>query len=206
MSRMTLDGDTLGMTDAEHDDHLVKLYQQGQDDAFSELVERHDGRLQGWLRRKFHGQLTVDDVNDVVQDSWIKIADVIRSHKYEAIGRFQAFLYRVATHTALDRLKSVLRRPDSVTVTGDLPEPDSEPTRTKDVDLQLDLEAKCSALPPFQFTVVTLRYVYGYVQEETARMLGVSRDRVRTAERNAIQKLGFALERNHDAESPDRSD
>ena len=85
---------------AESDEMLVKLYENGNDEAFDVLLDRYQKTVYGFI-------LTlVCDVNvadDIFQETFYKAIVSIRSHRYTDTGRFQSWLIRIANNLIVDR-------------------------------------------------------------------------------------------------------
>lgn len=85
---------------AESDEMLVKLYENGNDEAFDVLLDRYQKTVYGFI-------LTlVCDVNvadDIFQETFYKAIVSIRSHRYTDSGRFQSWLIRIANNLIVDR-------------------------------------------------------------------------------------------------------
>jgi RNA polymerase sigma-70 factor, ECF subfamily len=85
----------------EQDDvHLVKVSQQGNQDAFSILVQRHQ-------RRVFHLSVRMlqdeDDANEITQEAFLAAWQGLPSFRGEAC--FTTWLYRITYHCCLHQLE-----------------------------------------------------------------------------------------------------
>jgi RNA polymerase sigma-70 factor (ECF subfamily) len=149
-------------------------------------VHTHDIALRRYLRSSFPA---LRDVEDIAQESYLRIwkqraADPIRSVK--------SFLFNIAHHLALDRLRRIRRSPldrtvnlDDVRILDSAPAPyDSLGRREK---VQLLIEA-IDALPARCREVVILRKLELLSQRDTAARLGIS-------EKGVEIQLGRGLER-----------
>lgn len=84
----------------ESDDVLVKLYENGNDEAFDVLLERYQKSVYGFILTLVC-DVTVAD--DIFQDTFYKAIVNIRSHHYTESGRFQSWLIRIANNLIVDR-------------------------------------------------------------------------------------------------------
>lgn len=157
-------------TDAE----LVRLAQEGDIEAFAEIVRRHERRLRIVLLRILDDPR---DVEEAVQDAFVQAWRNLGRYRAEAV--FFTWLYRIGVNAALARTRRK-RHPttglDSLPDEGAphlardlLPEPSAEAH---------DLRAKvleALAQLPFEYReAVVLRDLAGLSNEEVAAALGVS--------------------------------
>ncbi|MEM9160502.1 MAG: sigma-70 family RNA polymerase sigma factor, partial [Verrucomicrobiota bacterium] len=79
---------------------LIRRSQDGDQHAFGQLVQMHDGNVYGQILRMVRNQ---DDAQEITQLTWIKVWKKIGSFRFESA--FSSWLYRVATFTALDAIR-----------------------------------------------------------------------------------------------------
>ena len=122
---------------------------------------------------------SVADADDVVQESWLRWADVDQA----AVHDPRAYLVRVVTRQALNRLRTQSRRRESY-VGPWLPEPFlTAPDVADDVELaesvSLAMLVVLETLSPLERAVFVLREVFGFEYAEVAEATGRSPDAVR---------------------------
>ncbi len=105
------------------------------------------------------------DAEDVVQDAWLRWADVDR----DAVRVPEAFLRRVVTRLCLDQLKSARVRHEDY-VGPWLPDPVVEPDAVEDVTLPLMLALE--RLSPLERAAFLLHDVFGESFDDIAESLG----------------------------------
>ncbi len=86
----------------ETDEQLVKLYEDGNDNAFDILLERHQQVIYNHIFAIIHDE---DMANDIFQDTFYKAIICIRSHRYTESGKFQAWLIRIARNLVIDHVR-----------------------------------------------------------------------------------------------------
>lgn len=84
----------------ESDEVLVKLYENGNDEAFDVLLDRYQKTVYGFILTLVCDVPTADDI---FQDTFYKAIVGIRSHRYTETGRFQSWLIRIANNLIVDR-------------------------------------------------------------------------------------------------------
>lgn len=129
------------------------------------------------------------DAEDVLQDSWLRWVDVDRSQVRDA----RAYLVRVVTRQALNRLRTLARRREEY-VGEWLPEPLlTSPDVADDVELaegvSIALLTVLETLGPTERVVFVLREVFGMSYGEIGGTLGKSASAVRQVARRARERV-----------------
>lgn len=86
----------------ESDEVLVKLYENGNDNAFDILLERHQQVLFSYILAIIHDE---DIANDIFQETFYKAISQIRTHRYTESGKFQAWVMRIARNLVIDHVR-----------------------------------------------------------------------------------------------------
>lgn len=84
---------------------LIDRWREGDADAFSQLVRRHERRVFGLLMRMLGNR---EEAEDAAQDTFLNLHR--HGHRFRREARFSTFLYRVAVNAALNRRRSLGRR------------------------------------------------------------------------------------------------
>jgi RNA polymerase sigma-70 factor (ECF subfamily) len=134
----------------------------------TELFEEHRGLLFSVAYRMLG---TVADAEDIVQDAWLRWSGAERS----AVAEPKAYLIRIVTNTAIDRLRSAQARRESYAGPW-LPEPAlTSPDIADDVELaesvSLAMLVVLETLSPLERAVFVLREVFGFSHAEVATAL-----------------------------------
>ncbi|WP_165243609.1 RNA polymerase sigma factor [Paludisphaera soli] len=82
---------------------LARVRDWRDDCAWDDLVGRYDSLVRGWCRMAGVGR---DDLDDVVQGVWLRLAGRIRGFAYDPSRRFRGWLRRVAANASVDFLRS----------------------------------------------------------------------------------------------------
>ncbi|MCR5819555.1 MAG: sigma-70 family RNA polymerase sigma factor [Bacteroidaceae bacterium] len=83
----------------ETDDILIRLYENGNDEAFDELLSRYQSKVYNYLLFLVHDEETV---NDLFQETFAKVIVRIRSHHYTESGKFSSWLICIAHNLFVD--------------------------------------------------------------------------------------------------------
>ncbi|MBQ7442368.1 MAG: sigma-70 family RNA polymerase sigma factor [Bacteroidaceae bacterium] len=86
----------------ETDDQLVRLYEEGNDAAFDQLLARHQQKVFSYILAMVHDE---DKSNDLFQEVFIKAIVRIRSHQYVESGRFLQWVIRIAHNVIIDAFR-----------------------------------------------------------------------------------------------------
>ena len=101
----------LNLSDAE----LVSLFQNGSQDAFAELLNRHKAKV-------FTSILVVVKdrylAEDLFQETFIKALRLLKEDKYNEDGKFLPWIIRVAKNLTIDHIRKNKRQPLIVTEDG----------------------------------------------------------------------------------------
>ena len=90
------------------DEKLVQLYADGNVAAFDVLLSRYKRKVFSYI------MLSVKDydlANDVFQDTFIKAITTIRNRKYSEMGKFSAWIIRIAHNLVVDQYRRSCRSP-----------------------------------------------------------------------------------------------
>src|SRR3954454_7620342 len=84
------------------DEALVQRLRNGDDNAFTALVERHEAALRGYARGVLGG--SHHDAEECVQDAFIRALDFLRNQP-EREAALKPWLYTITRNACLDRLR-----------------------------------------------------------------------------------------------------
>ncbi|SNS74534.1 RNA polymerase sigma-70 factor, ECF subfamily [Asanoa hainanensis] len=175
-------------------DDLLAAALAGDDDAFRAVYRLvHPGLL-----RYLH-VLVGADADDVASETWLQVCRDLPSFTGDLAG-FRAWCATVGRHRALDHLRRVRRRPETVpgeTHLATLADAaDTAGAATDAVATERAL-ALIATLPRDQAEAVLLRVVVGLDAISAGRVLGKRAGAVRTAAYRGLRRLAELLER-HD--------
>jgi RNA polymerase sigma-70 factor (ECF subfamily) len=182
---------------------LVARLRDGDDAAFETLVREYGGRMLATARR-FVG--SDDDAQDVLQEAFLAAFRAIDG--FAGTARLSTWLHRIVVNTALMRLRSRRRRREE-SIDGLLPRFDEdghwvEPAAPWDAstdelvereETRATVRRAIDRLPANYRTVLLLRDVEELDTDETAALLGVTANAVKTRLHRARQALRTLLER-----------
>lgn len=83
---------------------IIMRAKAGVAEAFDELVDLYSARLYGFLYRLTGHR---EEAEDLVQEVFVRLVRTLE--RYEDDGRFEAWLFRIATNLARDRIRRVKR-------------------------------------------------------------------------------------------------
>lgn len=162
-------------SDRSEDFDLVRRALAGSEDAFIDLVRKHESRIFTLVSRIVVNR---EDAEDVTQEAFTKAYARLSSFTFQAA--FFTWLYRIAVNAATDFVKSRRRRRttslDELTESGPaLAAPGSRPDRSASRgELRERLREAIAELPPVFRTVLVLRELEDLAYDEIARILGCS--------------------------------
>jgi RNA polymerase sigma-70 factor (ECF subfamily) len=177
------------------DDALVQRAQQGDAEAFRELVERHSARV-----FRLAWRITGDEpaAEDAVQETFLRAYRSL--HRFDARSQFATWLHRIAINTAIEVMRKNRRNrpemplPDSP---GEEPLPSLEPGPERAAlsqEVQRTVRTALGELSPMERTAFVLRHFEGRPIAEICRHLGLRESAGKQAIFRAVRKLRRALE------------
>jgi RNA polymerase sigma-70 factor, ECF subfamily len=166
------------------DRRLIRRLKQGDDRAFEELVRLYQNRIFGLMLRMIGNR---QEAEDLAQEVFITVHRAIGSYRGE--GRFQTWLYRIATNTCKNRIKYLKGRNFHRSVpVEDTPEahaPDEGPVvalqaqiagpeaMTEGARLETAVQRELGALDPEHRLLIVLRDIEGMSYQDMLRVTGL---------------------------------
>lgn len=191
------------MTRDPTDEDLLRRFNEGDADAFAELVARFERPLYNFILRSVRRR---DRADELLQDVFMKV--VQRSSDFKGNSKVSTWIYTIARNLCIDHSrKMVFRRHKSLDAPGRSTGSDEGPTlldRQASEDakpdraaLAEDLKARIAAaveeLPEEQKDVFLMRHVQGMKFKEIAEVVGVPENTVKSRMRYALERLQRAL-------------
>ena len=87
------------------DEELIKEFQEGNEDAFVELVERYKDKLINFVFRMINDE---EQAEDIVQETMIKLYQ--KKHYYREIAKFSTWIYTIARNQTMSELRKQKRK------------------------------------------------------------------------------------------------
>ena len=161
---------------------LVKRFQNGEEQAFDELVKKHYSTTHNLLIRLSGNSM---DADDLCQETFIRVYRSLR--KFKAQSQFSTWLYRIATNVAnshhrkekVRQLLSFGNDPETMAV--------DEPTEPRELDPEM--WDAIHNLPQKQKMVLTLRIFQELPFKVVASILNMSENSAKVNYHHAIQRL-----------------
>jgi len=170
------------------DARLVARFQQGDEDAFDQLVERHRRRIYSLTCRL----ASPAEADDLAQEVFLAAYKALPSFRGDSA--FSTWIYRIAVHVCSHHVRK--RRLD----TTELDEQQADDYRGHDPEqsalsgeLQQRVRTAIAQLPEKLRLVVVLRDLQGLSYEEIAQVIGCPIGTVRSRLHYATQRLATVL-------------
>lgn len=158
------------------DEDVVARVRGGERALFELVMRRHNERIYRTIRSILRDEA---EVEDAMQQAYVHAFEHLKD--FEGRARFSTWLTRIAVHEALARRRR--QRPENMEdeVMANLPGTERSPEeRAQDGELQKMLLSAIDELPEHFRTVFVLRAVQGLSVEETAGVLELNEDTVKT--------------------------
>jgi RNA polymerase sigma-70 factor, ECF subfamily len=158
------------------DEDVVARVKAGDRALFELVMRRHNERIYRAIRSILRDEA---EVEDAMQQAYVAAFEHLAD--FEGRARFSTWLTRIAVHEALARRRR--QKPENMEgeVMASLPGSDRNPEeRAQDGEMQKLLLSAIDELPEHFRTVFVLRAVQGLSVEETAQVLDLNEDTVKT--------------------------
>lgn len=160
------------------DETLVKLYAEGNNEAFDVILSRYEKRLYSYILYFVRNN---DVANDLFQETFVKAIVTIKHGRYTETGKFSAWLTRIAHNLIVDQFRDE-KNENTVSndeVTTDLFNNTSlaeacVETRLISDETLTDVKGLISELPDAQREVLYMRFYRDMSFKEIAQVTGVS--------------------------------
>lgn len=159
------------------DSQLVSLYRNGNEKAFEMLLHRHKSKLYTAIYLIVKDRYTAEDL---LQETFVKAINTIRSGRYNEEGKFLPWISRIAHNLAIDHFRKDKRYPEIVLEDGSrvfdslkFAEKSME-DQTIRRDTRMKLRDYIKDLPKEQKQVLIMRHYLQMSFQEIAGRTGVS--------------------------------
>lgn len=159
------------------DSELITNYKNGDENAFKTLVKRYKSRLFTTIYLIVKDQYVAEDL---LQETFIKAVDTIRSGKYNEEGKFLPWISRIGHNMAIDYFRKQKRYPTIIMEDGsslfntlDFAEDSIESVKIKG-ETHARLKELIHRLPDAQKEVLLMRHYMKMSFQEIAETTGVS--------------------------------
>lgn len=180
---------------------LIQRIKRGEREAFSPLFEKYRSRLGIWIGYRLgEGVRQHMEVDDVVQETFLRAFQEFNRFTYESPGSFFRWLSAIAEHVIIDKARyygrekrkaeEVLRLRSPSNPGGPEPVDSSTPSRrlSKREDIE-QLLRSLDALPEDYRQAILLAKVEGLTTQELAERIGKSREAAALLLHRALKRL-----------------
>jgi RNA polymerase sigma-70 factor (ECF subfamily) len=178
---------------------LVKHYINGDEEALSILVKRHQSKIFGFIYSKV---LDRDVSDDIFQDTFIKVIKTLKGNSYNEEGKFLPWVMRIAHNLVIDHFRrnkkmSFQRETDDFSIFSIMTD-NSLTIENKIISeqVQKDLIRLLEELPDDQKEVLQMRIYQDLSFKEISETTGVSINTALGRMRYALINLRRIIEKN----------
>jgi RNA polymerase sigma-70 factor (ECF subfamily) len=165
---------------------LMALVGRGRKGAFIELVHRHQSPLLNFFRKMGADTGTAEDL---VQETFLRLFNY--RDRYQPKAKFTTFLYTLARHARVDRLRKMQRSPRTE---GDLESVERPADGEADTDGKLDLRTALGGLSEKLRSVVVMSVYQGLKYQEIGEILEIPVGTVKSRMHLAVRELKGLLD------------
>ena len=88
------------------DSVLIDRYKSGNTYSFETLFLRHKQRIFNYINSKI---IDIDVSNDILQETFIKVFNLVKIGKYNEQGKFLPWLFRISHNLVMDHFRAIKR-------------------------------------------------------------------------------------------------
>jgi RNA polymerase sigma-70 factor (ECF subfamily) len=154
--------------------------------AFNLIIRKYQKQIYWHIRRIV---ISHDDANDIVQNTFIKVWENLKSFRKEA--KLYTWLYQIATNEAINFLKKKRTKflIPIVDVEAQLSEKLEDDNYFSGDEIQIKLQKALLTLPEKQRIVFNMRYFDELSYEEISEILGTSVGALKASYHHAMKKI-----------------
>jgi len=159
------------------DSLLVKNYVEGNENALSILIKRHESKIYGFIYSKIADR---DISNDIFQDTFIKVIKTLKSNSYNEEGKFLPWVMRISHNLIVDHFRKnkkmpLYRETEEFSIFSIMSD-DSLTIESKMIfdQVEIDLKKIIEELPDDQKEVLVMRMYQDMSFKEISEITGVS--------------------------------
>jgi RNA polymerase sigma-70 factor (ECF subfamily) len=156
---------------------LVKNYVEGDENALTTLINRHQSKIFGFIYSKISDR---DISNDIFQDTFIKVIRTLKSKSYNEEGKFLPWVMRIAHNLIIDHYRKnkkmpMFRETEEFSIFSIMSD-DSLTIENKIIreQVEIDLKKLIEELPADQKEVLVMRMYQDMSFKEISEITGVS--------------------------------
>ncbi|MFH7015002.1 RNA polymerase sigma factor [Flavobacterium sp. FlaQc-47] len=156
---------------------LVKNYVEGNENALSTLIKRHESKIYGFIYSKIADR---DISNDIFQDTFIKVIKTLKSNSYNEEGKFLPWVMRISHNLIVDHFRKTKKMPmyretEEFSIFSVMSD-DSLTIENKMIfdQVEVDLKKIIEELPSDQKEVLVMRMYQDMSFKEISELTGVS--------------------------------
>ena len=190
---------------AVNDSQLMSQYKNGNEEAFTTLVNRHTKKIYTTIYLIVKDQYLAEDL---LQETFMKVVNTIKTGSYNEEGKFLPWVTRIAHNLAIDYFRKTKRQPtivmedgSSVFNTLEFSERSIESKKIKEETHAL-LRNLIKELPDAQREVLMMRHYMEMSFREIAETTGVSINTALGRMRYALIKLKKEMDKKNIAYDP----
>lgn len=182
------------------DDLLIKEYIEGNGNALSILIKRHESRIYGFIYSKIRDK---EICNDIFQDTFVKAIKTLKSGSYNEQGKFLPWIAKISHNLVMDYFrrnrfnyllfKSIEEGTNYNSVFDETP---SVENRIIINQIKNDLKKILEKLPPEQKEIIVLKMYHNMSHKEIAELKNISINTSLGRMRYAIINLRKIIKKN----------
>lgn len=177
---------------------LVKNYVDGDENALTALIKRHESKIFGFIYSKVNDR---DVANDIFQDTFIKVIRTLKGNSYNEEGKFLPWVMRISYNLIVDHYRKnkkmpLYRETEEFSIFSIMSDDSLTIENQMILDqVELDLKKLVEELPKDQKEVLVMRMYQDMSFKEISELTGVSINTALGRMRYALMNLRKIIEK-----------
>ena len=164
------------------DNELIKDFQEGNEEAFNDLVERYLSSTYGFFRKFTDSN---EEAEDLAQNVFIKMYKALKKFRFES--EFKTYLFRANVNMSNTYLRRTKWR--NMLHLDQAPEPSIVDDSVEDAWMKKELWDAIATLPKRQRIIMTMRLTERTPYKEIASTLNISENSAKVSYHHAVNTL-----------------
>ena len=164
------------------DNELIKDFQEGNEEAFNDLVNRYLSSTYRFFRKFTDSS---EEAEDLAQNIFIKMYKALKKFRFDS--EFKTYLFRANVNMSNTYLRRNKWR--NMLHLDQAPEPTFVDSSVEDAWMKKELWDAIATLPKKQRLVMTMRLTNNHSYKEIAAILGISENSAKVSYHHAVERL-----------------
>ncbi len=173
----------------ENDEQIVKLFQNGDENAFEDLYKRYARKVFGLIYRIVQDEYSTEDL---MQNVFVKVHQHLPQFKFKST--FSTWLYRIALNEAYSSLKKMIKKKEKMDDYDKLENIPNEDDHQERKEIKTQLKKAVNHLSKKQRLVFNLRFYEEMPFKIIGQVLKMTENSAKVHYHTSLKKMKYDME------------